>query len=134
METFYIATALDNYKNHNKLRDAFLEHNKSITFDWTLHYHKGVKDISYEEMKKVGALELNGVKTADFIVVLLPGGRGTHVELGYALGCNKKIFIHASDPEILQVGKKTTPFYYSVGVTCIPTSIPIEKIPEWINS
>ncbi|MDY0394932.1 hypothetical protein RWE15_11425 [Virgibacillus halophilus] len=37
---------------------------------------------------------------ADFIVVILPGGKGTHIELGIALGLEKRIFLYSPNEEV----------------------------------
>lgn len=37
-----------------------------------------------EELKETGRLEKNAVMEADFIIVLLPAGKGSHIEFGMA--------------------------------------------------
>jgi nucleoside 2-deoxyribosyltransferase len=46
--------------------------------------------------------ELAGVREADVLVVLLPGGYGTHVEIGAALALDKPIVIHAPNRATLE--------------------------------
>ncbi|MBY7144842.1 hypothetical protein KFZ56_17625 [Virgibacillus sp. NKC19-3] len=48
---------------------------------------------------------------AAFIVVLLPGGKGTHIELGIALGRGKRVFLYSSNEEINNV-ETTSTFYH----------------------
>ena len=45
--------------------------------------------------------ELEAVKNADVLIVLLPGGFGTHVEIGAALALGKPVILHAPDYETL---------------------------------
>ena len=75
---YYIATSIKRAKEHNLIRDALNEFGHQITYDWTVH--GSVKNTSLELLKKVGQAEIEGVKYADFMVVLLPGGNGTHPE------------------------------------------------------
>lgn len=49
---------------------------------------------------------------ADIVFVLLPGGFGTHVELGMALGFGKKVIVHSVDPDIFTKTQGTCAFYH----------------------
>lgn len=86
---FYIATGLANYAEHNRLRDELVKLGHEITYDWT--EHGPVWDQGLETCRLVADYELRGVKTADFLVVIIPhsdfgtSGRGTHAELGAGL-------------------------------------------------
>ena len=48
---------------------------------------------------------------ADIVVVLLPGGKGTHIELGIALGQGKRIFLYSTDKAIDNF-ETTSTFYH----------------------
>lgn len=48
--------------------------------------------ITMEKLIEIGQLERKAVIESDFIVILLPGGNGTHIELGIVSGQKKKIF------------------------------------------
>jgi hypothetical protein len=61
---------------HNSVRDALKNRGHEISYDWTLH--GSVKSVSKERLREVASLELDGISEADFVVVLLPGGNGTH--------------------------------------------------------
>lgn len=71
------------------------------------------------------------VKEADFIVVLLPGGKGTHTGLGASIAYNKPIFAHSLEPDLMQLGDKTCAFYYHNLINHIDTIL--EKAAENIN-
>jgi nucleoside 2-deoxyribosyltransferase len=107
---YYIATSLLRIADHNLVRDAFSRCGYELSYDWTLH--GSVQQVSIERLKEVATLELNAIVQADFVVVLLPGGKGTHVELGFAIGNNKKIFLHSEDGSLFDLGPQTNAFYH----------------------
>lgn len=102
---YYIATKLENWEQHNALRDQLDALGHECTYDWTIHgpvYKAGANRIA-----QVAELEMKGVWDASFVFVIWPGGRGTHIEMGAAIaaGCNV-VFIsdveehHIASPEI----------------------------------
>lgn len=106
---FYIATRLENYAKHNELRDMLVADGHEITYDWTVHgpvWRNGMKAI-----RDVALLERGGVRDADFVAALLPGGRGTHAEIGMALAYEK--FVFATGPaEMFGATPETCAFYH----------------------
>lgn len=89
---FYIASSLDNAEQVKRVRDLLIEAGHVPSYDWTKHgsvQHGGPTLIA-----EVARLEANGVADADFVVGLLPGGRGTHVELGMAIALGKRVFLY----------------------------------------
>ena len=94
----YIASRLENYLQVQAVRDALVSAGHVITYDWTRH--GSVQGQGEARLREVAANELNGVRDADLVVVLLPGGRGTHAELGMAnvLGKPVILFSNADDP------------------------------------
>lgn len=107
---YYIATKLDNTIAHNNLRDRLNAEGHTCTYDWTEHgpvFMKG-ETIVREVMNK----EINGIKSADFVVVLIPGGRGTHIEMGIALSFEKKVFIITDRDDDHFLGPDSCCFYY----------------------
>lgn len=107
---FYIATKLDRAKEHNIVRDDLVKLNWHITYDWTTH--GSVKNTTTSTLTKVANSEANGVINADVVIVLLPGGRGTHTELGLAIASNKKVILHSSNPEMFKACEETCAFYH----------------------
>lgn len=126
---YYIATSIKRAKEHNLIRDALNELDHKITYDWTIH--GSVKHTSITRLKEVGEDMIEAIKYADFIVVLLPGGKGTHTELGASLAYNKTVFLHTLDPDLIQLGEKTCAFYFHSLIKHINT--PLEKGAEFIN-
>jgi nucleoside 2-deoxyribosyltransferase len=126
---YYIATRLENHVQHNALRDLLNGMGHSITYDWTLHgpvWKRGI-----ETIRQVAANEENGIHDADVVFVLLPGGRGTHVELGMAIAVNTSVIIWSSNKDTLTASPETCAFYHSNNVR--HASDTIESLAEMIN-
>ena len=119
---FYIATSLSRAQDHNTIRDTLIALGHEITYDWTTHGDKP-KFASLSALTHVALVEIEGVATADILVVLLPGGGGTHVELGVALSKGIQVIIHSEDPTLFQLGKQTKAFYHHPLVTQVVTSL-----------
>lgn len=111
----YIASRLENYLQVQALRDALLAAGHTITYDWTVH--GSVQGQGETRLREVAALEIKGVRDADLVVVLLPGGRGTHAELGAAnvLGKPVILFSNSDDPFDCYMGT-TCAFYWNENV------------------
>lgn len=107
---YYIATSLQNVSAHNKVRDALAAHGHEITYDWTVH--GPVWGSGLLKLREVAQSEIAGVERADFVVVLLPGGRGTHVELGAAIALKKVCVIHSETFQPLAADPSTCAFYH----------------------
>lgn len=110
MTTFYIATGLSRTRDHNLIRDALIENGHQLTYDWT--QHGSVKSSSVQRLAEVAHKETDGVLSAEVVIVLLPGGFGTHAELGMALGAGKKIILHSANSEVFSACEKTCAFYH----------------------
>lgn len=126
---YYIATSLQRANVHNIVRDALNKLEHVITYDWTIH--GSVKNTSINKLREIGTLELNGIKNADFVVILLPGGRGTHTELGFSIAYNKLIFLHTFDAKFLQLGEDTCAFYHLEQI--ISMKCPLEEFIKYID-
>jgi nucleoside 2-deoxyribosyltransferase len=77
------------------------------TYDWT----ENKRADSFEKLKLIGDDERKGVMDADFLIVLLPGGKGTHVELGIALGHHKRVYLYSPNEDINDFSITST-FYF----------------------
>lgn len=109
----YIATKLANTEQYDQVRSLLMELGHQITYDWTMH--GSVKETSTERLREVGQREEKGIRDADVVVGLLPGGRGTHWELGFASGLKRPIILLGA-PKFFTVGNETTTFYWVDGV------------------
>lgn len=70
-----------------------------ITFDWTAIEHLRPYEQNQVASAAAAELELNGVATADALILLSHDrGVGMYVELGAALALGKSVFVVASPP------------------------------------
>jgi nucleoside 2-deoxyribosyltransferase len=111
----YVASKLENIENAARIVKALQWAAHEVTYDWTTH--GPVWGQGKERIEEVAGLELNGVTTADVVICLLPGGRGTHVELGAAVGRNIPVILHSVDEVMFQEGRTICAFYLHAPVT-----------------
>jgi hypothetical protein len=124
---FYIATRLENHAQHNDVRDRLIAMGHELTYDWTKH--GPVWRSGCEVIRETAIAERQGVQDADFVVVLLPGGRGTHVELGMALALRTPVIIWAADDSQFGACPETCAFYHDPIVRTISGPLPIVVVP-----
>ncbi|MRX73074.1 group-specific protein [Bacillus lacus] len=114
---FYIASSFKNTEKVKYVSKMLIEKGFTHTYDWTLNENI----TTLEELKEIGQKETNAVIDAEFVVVLLPAGKGSHVELGIAIGNSKKIYLYSSDNEVDNL-ETTSTFYQLPEITkCIGT-------------
>jgi len=93
---YYVATTLDNADQAQLVISKLEKFGHEVTYDWTTHGKIDVKDQETIKIaKEVAKKELQGVMDADVLIVLYPGGGGTHIEFGAALALNKPIIFVA---------------------------------------
>lgn len=118
--TFYIATAFkekDLHRSLTRMLQAAGRHR--LTYDWTAH--EAYRDADHRA--ELARADLAGVAAADCLVVLLPGGAGTHAELGFALGLRAayhptrapKVVVWSWDGSHFEA-PNAPPFYFADGV------------------
>jgi nucleoside 2-deoxyribosyltransferase len=112
MKKFYIASSFRNMDAVNYVTKQLMIKGYLHTYDWTKNAQaREEKTFTFEDLKEIGQKEKDAVINSDFIVVLLPGGKGTHIELGIALGLGKKTFLYSLDGALDQF-EKTSTFYH----------------------
>ncbi len=132
---YYIASGLDNAARVKVLKAILDGRGWKHTYDWTAHgavFRRGL-----ERLEEVSEAESEGVFIAEVVIVLLPGGRGTHTELGMAIGqsqmfnyrrrdrsieasdggrrilvYSRRIVVYSPDPEEFEANEKTCAFYH----------------------
>lgn len=104
---FYVGSGMKNCELVNYYAKLLKESGWEQTYDWV----KNVSDdVSKDDMIKYASLESQGIVDADVVIVLLPGGRGAHIELGMAMALNKKIFLCSTTEEEFSI-ENTVAFY-----------------------
>jgi nucleoside 2-deoxyribosyltransferase len=93
---FYIAARKDRADEVDTVAAALSERGWQRTFKWS-----GQEPQAAADYTALAVAELDGVREADVLIVLLPGGYGTHVEIGAALALGKTVIIHAPDTQTL---------------------------------
>jgi hypothetical protein len=125
---YYIATSFQNKEAHAECHRYFADMGYELTFDWTVYPF--IPDPYV--LHTVATREIDAVKAADFVVVILPGGRGTHIELGAALAHAKPVFVVAPHPQqLLDWQGLPVPFYYHSSVQVVAR---IENIPPKLEA
>lgn len=108
---YYIATRLESAARAKRLEHALMAGGHLLTYDWTVH--GSVQDEGPVRIREAALAEARGVMTADVVVVLLPGGRGTHVELGMAIAAGKPVILYAEDDlHFEDAAGRTCAFYH----------------------
>ena len=109
---FYIATGLPNAWRASTLAEVLKRRGHEHTYDWTVH-----GDIRREGELRMGEVafnELRAVRDAELVVVLLPGGSGTHTELGVAIATrgNKRIILWSEEGDEFNFDERACTFYF----------------------
>lgn len=110
---FYLATRKDRSGEAAGLVDALQALGWKRTFDWT--DRDGIDTTS---LSSIAVAEIVAVREADALIVLLPGGFGTHVEIGAAIALEKPVILHAPDRKTLDTPYPCV-FHYHPRVTLL---------------
>src|SRR5260370_27533871 len=89
---FYVSSRKDRSAQADALSEVLKARGWKRTYEWTAQDGKDP-----DGHAEIAIKELEGVREADVLVVLLPGGYGTHVEIGAALPLGKTVIIHSPD-------------------------------------
>lgn len=123
---FYVGSGMKNSELVNYYAKVLKENGWEQTYDWVKNIDA---DVSIEDMMEYARLESLGISNADVVIILLPAGRGAHIELGMAMALDKKVFLcSATDDEFAL--ENTVAFYELPKVTKLVGSadLNIEKI------
>src|SRR5574344_363885 len=93
---FYIGASLKNSNLVNYYAKKLIKNNWIHTYNWVENIDK---DITINNLKEYAIKEQNAINDFDVVIILLPAGRGTHIELGLALSLNKKVFLCGNKDE-----------------------------------
>lgn len=95
MVKFYIASGWENKAQVRQLAKLLTAQGWEWAYDWTQH-----KD--GDDLCEIANAEVDAIKASDILIALLPGGYGTHVEIGAALGAGKQVVLYAAAQDDLE--------------------------------
>ncbi|ARP43914.1 nucleoside 2-deoxyribosyltransferase [Geobacillus thermodenitrificans] len=114
---FYIASSFKNIDAVRYVSEKLKSKGFIHTYDWT----QNERASTIEQLKEIGQREKEAVMEADFLIVLLPAGKGSHIEFGIALGHGKKIYLYSPNDDVNNF-ETTSTFYHLPEVEkCIGT-------------
>lgn len=87
--TFYVATSLARAADADIVADDLRRRGWTQTYRWT--EHGDVRRLDAARLAEIARAEAHGVVTAEALIVLLPGGRGTHTELGMYISAAARV-------------------------------------------
>ncbi|HWQ59153.1 MAG TPA: group-specific protein [Clostridia bacterium] len=113
---FYVASGLENQERVRLVIERICTRGHTMAYDWTTH--GDVRCKGEEVLITIAGNETFAVIDASFVLILLPGGRGTHTELGLALASrsNKRIVLWSETGEEFGSNEKTCAFYHHSAV------------------
>lgn len=103
---FYVGSSMKNCQQVRWYAEALEDEGWEWAYDWTEH----TGEITLEVLAQIGQQEQRGIADSDVVIILLPAGRGAHVELGMALALGKKVFLCADSREDFSL-ENTVSFY-----------------------
>ena len=105
----YIATGFESWQLARDLAGRLENKGHAIAIAWwTYHPDNGAADaVNWSE---IGMKEARAVARCDAMIAMLPGGRGTHVEIGMAVALGKPVYLLDSWSD------RAVPFYHLPGV------------------
>lgn len=104
---FYVASSFSNKEKVQYVSRKLIDNGFIHSYDWT----QNNRAATLAELKDIGTKEKEAVFASDVVIVLLPGGKGTHIELGLALAADKQIFLYSVDDAINDLSLTST-FYH----------------------
>jgi nucleoside 2-deoxyribosyltransferase len=104
---FYIGSSFANISQVRELAAFLMEKGFYQTYDWT----GNSRAENAGELRSIGEAEFASVKEADFVVIILPAGKGSHIELGLALGFGKRVYLY-SEEDLKDNPAEASTFYF----------------------
>jgi nucleoside 2-deoxyribosyltransferase len=127
----YIATGLENHVAARQLASRMEAAGWQITYAWWVH--GSVQGQGPAVYQKIASSEMNGVKSADVVIALLPGGRGTHTEIGCSLGLDKPVILYPGHDEAIAQDGRFCVFYFHPLVNRMNKDQGIDEVIEAAN-
>lgn len=89
---YYVASRLED-RDKAKYVISLLPEDWVCTFDWTQYPLSETP----QDFVRTAQAEVEGVRTSNLLILILPGARGSHTELGVALGCQIPVWLIGHD-------------------------------------
>jgi hypothetical protein len=93
---FYVSSSFKNIDSVRYVANTLKREGFTHTYDWT--QNDRAEDIP--ALREIGEKEKTAVMESHFVIILLPAGKGSHIELGIALGLGKRIYLYSPDQQI----------------------------------
>ncbi|MCQ2002201.1 nucleoside 2-deoxyribosyltransferase [Arthrobacter zhaoxinii] len=101
LKRFYVASSFRNIANVRYVAQALESKGYVNAYDWTRNAPaRDAGTVTLDDLRSIGQRERDAVMGADVVVILLPGGKGTHVELGIAIAQRRRTILHATDEDL----------------------------------
>ena len=104
---FYVASSFSNIETVRLVSEKLKTMGFIHTYDWTQHERSS----TINQLSEIGRKEKEAIIEADFLIVILPAGKGSHIEFGIALGLGKKIYLYSPNEEVNHF-ETTSTFYH----------------------
>ncbi|MGM0852853.1 MAG: nucleoside 2-deoxyribosyltransferase [Bacillota bacterium] len=124
---FYVASSFQNIKQVRDVSERLRRKGYIHTYDWT----QNSRASTVEELKKIGEKEKQAIIESDVILVLLPGGKGSHVELGIALGLKKRVILFSPHNEVNDFAQTTTFYHLPEVEVCTGT---VQELVDYVTA
>lgn len=85
---FYVATALERGEEAKTFAAALANLGHELSYAWW--DHGSVQSEGPDRIAEVARAESGAILRSSLFVALLPGGRGTHIEIGLAIAAHEK--------------------------------------------
>lgn len=126
---FYLSTRKDRSEEGARISRALVEHGWECTFDWT-----AIGDSEHPDFPGVAQGEIEGIQQANVLIVLLPGGFGTHVEIGAALAFGELIIIHSPSQTVLETPYPCVFHYHPMVNRIVSECVDIDAVLDLLPS
>ncbi|MCM3175440.1 MULTISPECIES: group-specific protein [unclassified Paenibacillus] len=103
---FYIASSFSNTTAVRTVANQLKLNGFIQTYDWIENQNVN----SLKDLREIGYLEKNAILNSDIFIIMLPAGKGAHIELGIALGAMKEIYLYSETNEMNEI-ETTSTFY-----------------------
>lgn len=121
----YIGAGMADKDKARDLARVLKREGHEITFEW-FALHDLEETWSDDKRAEVAEQEIDGVRRADAVLLIGPGGRGMHVELGAALVLGKPVAL------LVEADPKFSLFYHHEHVSWLP---PLrETVLAWLGA